>query len=197
MRRDLVLLVLVLGIAAVAVWFLTGHKTVGPTHHPASAGVHHTAQPRTPGPSLEAQPPGNALLEPEAAATTAKERSSTLNEAVPETPEAKEEAYVAGRVVELQDLGMEDDPASLETILSELNNRNPSIREAAVQAAVQFGSRDAIPRLQDAAAKADDPEEKADILEAIEFLKLPTLSEALNQATQSTPDASRGTNSQP
>ena len=57
------------------------------------------------------------------------------------TPEAQQEAYIASRVVELQDLAMENDLASLDTILSELNNRDPSIREAAVDAAVQFGSR--------------------------------------------------------
>ena len=83
------------------------------------------------------------------------------------------------------------------TILSELNNRDPSIREAAVDAAVQFGSRDAIPRLMEAAARTDAPEEKSAILEAIEFLKLPTLPEALGQTNQPTADASPDTSSHP
>ena len=197
MRRDLVLLVLVLGIAAAAVWFLAGHQTVGPTALPASASVEPAAEPRTPSPSLEARPAAKATVAPGAATFAAKERIGTLNEAKREVPEAQQEAHVAERIVVLQDLGMEDDPASLETILSELNNRDPSIREAAVQAAVQFGSRDAIPRLQDAADRADDPEEKSAILEAIEFLKLPTLSEAVKQATQSAPDASSGSRPKP
>jgi hypothetical protein len=61
-----------------------------------------------------------------------------------------------------------------------------------VEAAVQFGSRDAIPRLQKAVAQAEDPKEKSAILDAIEFLKLPTLAEALGQKDQSTPHASSG-----
>ncbi len=114
-----------------------------------------------------------------------------------ETPEAQQEAYAARRVVELQDLGMEDDSASLDAILSELNNRDPSIRQAAVEAAVQFGSRDAIPRLTEAAAQTDDPKEKSAIVEAIEFLKLPTLTEALGQQSQPAADASSGASSNP
>ena len=197
MRRDFVLLVLVLGIAAVAVWLLVGRKTAGPPSLAVSVSANPTAEPRTPSPSLEAKPAGKAPMEPEAAAIAAKEGIATLDDAMLETPGPDQEAYVTERVVELQDLGMEDDPASLETILSELNNRDPSIREAAVQAAVQFGSRDAIPWLQEAAAKTEDPEEKCAILEAIEFLKLPTLSEAMRQAMPSTPDARPGTNSRP
>jgi HEAT repeat protein len=111
-----------------------------------------------------------------------------------DTPEAKQEAYVAKRIEELQDLGMENDSDSLDTILSELTNRDPRIREAAVDAAVQFGSRDAIPKLEDAAAQTEDAKEKAAILDAIEFLKLPTLTEAIGQKTQTSPDASNGKN---
>ena len=107
-----------------------------------------------------------------------------------ETPEAKQEAYVAKRVGELQDLGMENDSASLDTILAELDNGDPSIRQAAVDAAVQFGSRDAIPRLMTAAAQAADPKEKSTILDAVEFLNMPTLAEALAQKNSNAPAAS-------
>ena len=98
------------------------------------------------------------------------------------SPEAKHAAYVHSRVIELQDLGMDSDPDSLETILSELGNRDPDIRAAAVAATVQFGSRDAIPRLEDAELQAADPHEKADIADAIEFLNLPTLAEAVSDS---------------
>ena len=72
---------------------------------------------------------------------------------------------------------MEDDQTSLNTILSELTNPDVEIRQAAVEAAVQFGSRDAIPNLETAQEQVTDPKEKAAIAEAIEFLKLPRLSE--------------------
>jgi HEAT repeat protein len=76
---------------------------------------------------------------------------------------------------------MHEDAGSLETILSELTNRDPEIRGGALEAAIQFGSREAIPRLMDAANQTDDPKEKAALDEAVEFLKLPSLKEVLAQ----------------
>ena len=197
MRRDFVFLALVLGVAAMAAWLLVAQKPSGPTDRQAPPSADESAGAGAVITSMATMPPGEMPKEAEAAAVTAGKGTATLDEAVAETPQAKQEAYAAKRVVELQDLGMEDDPASLETILSELANRDPSIREAAVQAAVQFGSRDAIPKLEDAAAQTDDPEEKATILEAVTFLKLPTLTEALRQQTQPVPDTSAGTRSNP
>jgi hypothetical protein len=110
--------------------------------------------------------------------------TGTNDSAAGGSPEARHQAYVDARTAELMDLGMNDDSESLHTILSELNNRDPQIRKAAVEAVVQFGSRDVIPNLMDAAAQTDDPQEKAEIMEAIQFLKLPTLSEAAAQANQ-------------
>ena len=51
-----------------------------------------------------------------------------------------------------------------------------------MEAAIQFGSRDAIPKLTDAASQTDDAKEKADIMDAIEFLKLPSASEVVAQS---------------
>lgn len=90
-------------------------------------------------------------------------------------------AYVAQRVAVLQELSMDDQDSSLRTILSELTNRDPQIRKAARDAAVQFASRDAIPDLLQAAAQTEDPEEKKELIEAAEFLKLPSLTEVMAQ----------------
>ena len=92
---------------------------------------------------------------------------------------AEHETYVEKRVAELQDLAMDDDPKSLEVILSELTNRDPEIRQAAVDAAVQFGSRDAIPKLTDAALQTDDAVERAQMLQAADYLKLPSYRETV------------------
>ena len=91
------------------------------------------------------------------------------------------EDYVDNRIVELQETAMRDDRDSLTAITSELDNRDPRIRKAALEAAIQFGSRDAIPKLADVAQQTDDPKEKAALLEAVEFLKLPSLSEEIAQ----------------
>src|SRR5207248_9485002 len=72
--------------------------------------------------------------------------------------------------------------ASLDTILAELTNRDPEIRKAALDAAIQFGSRDAIPKLADVASRTDDAHEKAALADAIEFLKLPSLSDVEAQS---------------
>ena len=91
--------------------------------------------------------------------------------------EEKHQAYVEARVLELQDLAMEEDNESLNIILSELTSPDEDIRKAAVEAAVQFGSRDAIPALTVAGQQLDDTDERKAIKEAIEFLKLPHLGE--------------------
>jgi hypothetical protein len=100
------------------------------------------------------------------------------------TPSAEEahQAYVEQRSAELMDIAMTDERANLDIILSELNNRDPEIRKAALEATIQFGSRDAIPKMADAAAQTDDPKEKAAIADAIEFLKLPSLTEIRAQS---------------
>ena len=187
MRRNLVIALLVLGIAATAAWYLAGRKVSGPANLRAPPGADETIEAGLVHNTTGTKPTTEAPKESKPSAIPAKEGTTGLDDAMGETPEAKHEAYVAKRVVELQDLGMEDDSASLDTILSELSNGDPEIRQAAVDAAVQFGSHDAIPRLTDAAAQTDDPREKSAILDAIEFLKLPTLTEALKQKNQPVP----------
>lgn len=81
--------------------------------------------------------------------------------------------YVLERRAELTGLGMSDNPANLKTILSELENPEPEIRQTALSAAVSFGSKDAIPTLQNELSYATDPQEKVDIQKAIDFLQLP------------------------
>ena len=72
---------------------------------------------------------------------------------------------------------MSSDPTDLKTILSELENPEPEIRQTALSATIQFGSQDAIPTLQHEMEWATDPQEKVDIKKAIDFLQLPRLGE--------------------
>src|SRR6266850_8339281 len=118
-------------------------------------------------------PEAEQIVQPRTAARSASETAAKLNSTATSEEikpaetnnasaiETTHEAYVAGRVAELADLAMENDAASLDTILSELTNRDPEIRKAAREAAVQFGSRDAIPKLAEAALQTDDAHEKA------------------------------------
>lgn len=81
--------------------------------------------------------------------------------------------YVLQRRAELIQMGMSDDPAALKTLLSELNNQDPEIRKTALNAVIDFGSKDAIPTLENQLAWTDDLHEKMEIERAIEFLQLP------------------------
>ena len=87
---------------------------------------------------------------------------------------ANHEEYVSTRQAELTQLGLSDDPDDLKIVLSELNNKDPRVRSAALSAAVQFGSQDAIPALQNEIAWTEDPQEKVELMNAIKYLQLPT-----------------------
>jgi hypothetical protein len=119
------------------------------------------------------------------------EQSTNRNKfnAAPKAPEIKshpsqknitnsqETASTDDVLIKLQEFSQQEDPKYLTQILVHLTNSNPDIRKAALEATMQFGSRDAIPALKELASKTDDPREKVEILDAIEFLELPPLSE--------------------
>ncbi len=73
---------------------------------------------------------------------------------------------------------MNDDPASLSNILADLTNPEKEIRDAAIEAAKQFGSTNAIPTLKAVAANTTDLEEQSALLEAADFLSLPAISDS-------------------
>lgn len=90
------------------------------------------------------------------------------------TPEERQAAADA-EIDHLQDWSLNDDPASLSNILNDLTYPDKEVREAAIEAAEQFGSSDAVPVLRKLAANDEDPEERAALLEAADFLSLPPL----------------------
>jgi response regulator RpfG family c-di-GMP phosphodiesterase len=90
------------------------------------------------------------------------------------TPEEKETGIEAEKD-KLSNWEMSDDPQSLSNILADLNSPEKEIRMAAIQAAVQFESTNAIPVLKAQAAGDNDPDEKAALLQAADYLALPTV----------------------
>jgi hypothetical protein len=81
------------------------------------------------------------------------------------------------RAAELRYLAITGDTSSLDTILTELPNPDPEIRRAALAAVVEFGDRSAMPALEEALDVNSDPQEKAGIQKAIEYLQLPSFDE--------------------
>jgi hypothetical protein len=106
------------------------------------------------------------------------------------TGTAEHRDWVKVRGEELMDLSWMEDRASLDTILAELTHPDAGIRGAALAATLNFGSRDAIPRLEALAATAGDPREKEELAKAAAHLKLPTLREVLakRKAAAATPE---------
>ena len=89
------------------------------------------------------------------------------------TPEQRQVAIDA-EVNRLSDWAMADDPQSLSNIVNDLRSPEKEIRVAAVEAAKQFQSTNAIPALRAAAAESEDTQEAIAMLEAIDWLALPS-----------------------
>lgn len=88
---------------------------------------------------------------------------------------------IQAQIERLQDLQSNDDDASLQEILKELTNTSRAIRHEAVEATIQFGGHTAVPVLQGLAARTWDPTEKKELLDAAEFLAMPTMTEVREQ----------------
>jgi len=101
--------------------------------------------------------------------------------AKPMTSEEKQ-TYIEAETGRLQEWSTQDDSASFNNILNDLTNVDKDVRLAAIEAAKQFGNRDAIPILQADAASATDTDEKIALLEAADFLALPTIAEVNDQS---------------
>jgi hypothetical protein len=99
-------------------------------------------------------------------------------------PVVDHETYVQSEIDRLQELQANDDAQSLHAILAELTNSDKTVRAAAVEAATQFGSRDAIPALKDLAAHTPDPDERQQLQDAANFLALPSMTELREQNPQ-------------
>jgi hypothetical protein len=166
MRPKVVIgVLLAVALAAAGVLGLKGVRTQPPP----------SAQPESP-----ARPGPNIVIEsiPESSAPDAGSSriAPATNAASADSDHAK---YVRRRVYELNLLAMKSDPASRDAILAELENPDPEIRKGARDAAIQSGDRSVVPRLKEVAEKTQDPAEKAEILAAIEYINLPSLTEFL------------------
>ncbi|MGA2180018.1 MAG: HEAT repeat domain-containing protein [Verrucomicrobiota bacterium] len=175
MRPKIVILILLAALAGVTGILLIKHRGSPP---PAAAPIAITetkpAAPQT-APTIANVPPPA----PVAAAPVA-----TL------TPEQRQ-AAIDAETDRLQQWSMNDDPESLSNILADLTNPEKEVRKAAIEAADQFGSTNAIPILKNLAANNEDPEEKAALLEAANFLSLPSIFDTGTSTTPAEREARR------
>lgn len=86
-----------------------------------------------------------------------------------ETPPAEADVRRLDQAVTSYEVG------SLPIVASYLNNAHPELRRAALEGMLQMGLSQAAPLLREAAEKANDPREAIAMLDAADFLDLPTL----------------------
>lgn len=130
-----------------------------------------------PAPAGEVSLAAKTAAQREVGAVTSAMPVVSAAEAKPTQAAVLSEAEVKAKIDRLKNLQFEDDAASLAEILAELRNPNPEIRHEAIEATCQFQSRSAIPVLEALASETADPAEKKKLLDAAEFLKLPTYTE--------------------
>ncbi len=154
MRPKFVLSVLVLTLVVVVAAFLLKQPaaSVVPQPETAPASAVTTA---TPTPALP------KLLPP------------TVPEVVKTPTPQVQAAAIKAEKAQLTTWEMNNDPQSLSNILNDLTSPEKDIRLAAIEAAKQFDSTDAIPALKAAAINTTDTEEQIAMLKAAEFLALP------------------------
>ena len=176
MRPKIVIIILLAGLAGVTGMLLIKHQGAPP---PAAAPIAITetkpAAPQTARTITSVPPTAPA---PVAAAPVAM------------TPEQRQ-AAIDAETDHLQQWSMNDDPASLSNILADLTSPEKEVRQAAIEAAEQFGSTNAIPILKNLAANDGDPAEKAALLEAAHFISLPSIFDVDNSTTPAERDARR------
>lgn len=157
-----------------------------------AAAVCYRYAPSSPPPTTEVAGSDAGASSPPAVAATPVRRiqiGTRPQDALPSALDSRAESsasdhadYVLERKARLIDLTRSDDPDALRAILSELNNPDLEIRKAALSAAVDIGNQDAIPALKNQLAWAEDPQEKVDIQNAIDFLQLPSADQIKNEA---------------
>jgi hypothetical protein len=91
---------------------------------------------------------------------------------------AAQDELVQQKIEQLEAWSRNSDVPSRDAILSELRNSpDRQIRAAALEAAIQFNDRSVVPSLKEIAEQTQNPDEKDAILEAIEYINLPSLTE--------------------
>jgi hypothetical protein len=164
MRPKVVFVVLLFTLAMVgAIIFWKQHSA--PVALPASEPPPVATTMPTPEPAKEPMPVPSLV--------------STSAPVVPRALSPKEhEAVVDAEVERLSNWAMNNDPESLSNIVNDLVSPEKDIRVAAINAAKQFESPDAIPALKAAAVaavNAGNGQEAVDMLEAADWLALPTV----------------------
>lgn len=173
MRLKVVIAILLAaaGLLGMIAWL---SKDFGPL--PAMAPVESPPTGSNPAPVVPANE--SAALAPVAPAAV-----TNLGITGPPVPQnaAEHEALVNQRSTEMLALALQDSPEAHQQIVKELKNPDREIRRAALEALEQADDRSVVPQMQQIADQTDDPADKQAILDTIDFINLPSLTEYLHQ----------------
>jgi hypothetical protein len=163
MRIKVILAALVLALAVLgpAAWYRYGSSSPAPAQPPAATA------------SISTQPGAPSLVRAGSRRSRSAEPEFPRERRPADLSTPSQDDSISQRTAQLNQLAFSGEPRALRTILAELTNQDPAIRKAALRAAIDFGSQDAIPDLQNAIAWLDDPQEKVALQKAIDFLQLP------------------------
>lgn len=164
----------------------------------AAAGLllsRQSASPTRDGPLSELAQKSDRPQEPEKPGSPRRQNGSRWK-GLPELPppvisphpsgSEENQNWITGRIAELDDDAWLDDPEAMRRILAELYHPQAEIRKAARAAITAFGSRDAVPYLEMVSSTTYDEAERQQLTEVINFLKLPTLLEHLDEQEKNT-----------
>ena len=166
----MVILLVAAGILGIAVWI----SKISPPQPAVPLAVPMTASSN----SVSDQPAMGPI--PMAPVVPANAPGGTPTNA-PVLSTAEHEEWVNKRSAELNELAMEPGPEAHQQIVDELKNPDKAIRLVALEALEQANDRSVVPQMQQIAEQTDDPGEKQAILDAIDFINLPSLTEYLHQ----------------
>jgi len=119
----------------------------------------------------DSQPPPDEPANTNIVVPQANSGSSNTAVAV-EQLRAAELAKGLDDVRELQAQGA-GDPSTVDVLLSYVTHRESEVRKMAVQSLIQLNATNAIPGLEQALGRTEDPHDKIALMEAINYLKLP------------------------
>jgi hypothetical protein len=190
MRPKVVILILAIGFGLLGAMFVLKEVMAG---HSANASGQAPATQANAGSPSAATNDQAVLVNPAGSSNTAA------------SPEQMRAAAIEKELAAIQELLSEangdNNPTIISALLEKVVHPEPAVRAAALDALKQLNDTNAVPGLQQAVEHIEDPRGKVAVLDAIDYLKLPSVTDNVTpeSATNSADriDRLKGKDSQP
>ncbi|HEU6447963.1 MAG TPA: hypothetical protein VFV23_05960 [Verrucomicrobiae bacterium] len=170
MRIKIIFPILLIALAVIALALRSKHSAPAPAPVAAVAPANSSAVPPAmvmTKPIFSNAPPAKPIL--------------TVRPHIDTNGMSAHDISIHEEIQKLSQLQANDDAESLHEILSDLTNSDKTIRAAALESTIQFASRDAVPYLRNLASSTSDPQERTNLIEAADYLELPSWTEIHQQ----------------